>query len=108
VKTVRQFRQDRGWTQFELAMRVGVQAQAVYLWESGRRVPQVVQLRKLGQIFDLCSDDIILEPTGDAHATASDMAGASRHPGEKTPGRGLDGRAVTSGWERAAADRDDP
>jgi transcriptional regulator with XRE-family HTH domain len=70
VKTIRQLRQDRRWTQFELALRVGVQPQAVYLWESGRRVPQVSQLRKLGQIFGLCSDDIILEPAGDVPASA--------------------------------------
>jgi len=60
MKTIRELRQERGWTQFELALAVGVRPQAVYLWESGRRVPQVPQLRKLGQIFGLCSDDIEL------------------------------------------------
>ncbi|MEA2586149.1 MAG: helix-turn-helix protein, partial [Thermomicrobiales bacterium] len=39
--TVRELRRERGWTQFELALKVGVQPQAVYLWESGRRTPQV-------------------------------------------------------------------
>ena len=48
MKTIRALRQDQGWTQFELALRVGVQPQAVYLWESGRRMPQVPQMRKLG------------------------------------------------------------
>ena len=41
MKTIRALRQEQGWTQFELALRVGVQPQAVYLWESGRRTPQV-------------------------------------------------------------------
>jgi DNA-binding XRE family transcriptional regulator len=62
VKTIRALRRERGWTQFELALKVGVQPQAVYFWESGRRTPQVPQLRKLGQVFDMCSDDIELSP----------------------------------------------
>ena len=69
MKTIRALRQARGWTQFELALKVGVQPHSVYLWESGRRMPQVPQLRKLGAIFGMCSDDIDLEPVrvvGDA------------------------------------------
>ena len=65
VKTIRALRQARGWTQFELALKVGVQPHSVYLWESGRRMPQVPQLRKLGAIFGMCSDDIDLEPVRD-------------------------------------------
>src|SRR5687767_15995546 len=45
MKTIRALRREQGWTQFELALRVGVQPQAVYLWESGRRMPQVPQMR---------------------------------------------------------------
>jgi transcriptional regulator with XRE-family HTH domain len=60
VKTIRALRQERGWTQFELALRVGVQPQTVYLWERGRRLPQVPQLRRLGAVFGLCSDEIDL------------------------------------------------
>jgi len=62
AKTIRALRRERGWTQFELALRVGVQPQTVYLWERGRRTPLVPQLRKLGQVFGLCSDEIYLEP----------------------------------------------
>jgi DNA-binding XRE family transcriptional regulator len=66
VKSIRALRQARGWTQFELALKVGVQPHSVYLWESGRRMPQVPQLRKLGAIFGMCSDDIDLEPVRDS------------------------------------------
>jgi DNA-binding XRE family transcriptional regulator len=62
MKTIRELRQEQKLTQYELALKVGVKPQAVYLWESGRRNPQVAQMRKLGQIFELCSDEIILEP----------------------------------------------
>ncbi len=60
MKTIRELRQEREWTQYELAIKVGVHPQAVYLWESGRRMPQVPQLRRLGQLFGLCSDEIVL------------------------------------------------
>lgn len=61
MKTIRALRMEQGWTQYELALKVGVQPQAVYLWESGRRMPAVPQVRKLGQLFGICSDEIILE-----------------------------------------------
>lgn len=83
MQTIRALRQDRGWTQYELALRVGVQPQAVYLWESGRRVPHVPQLRKLGQIFGLCSDEIELEPSPDVRR-APHQAHADRSPGAQT------------------------
>lgn len=108
MKTIRELRQDQGWTQFELALRVGVQPQAVYLWESGRRMPQVPQLRTLGQLFGLCSDAIILESASDPPAPAVHRARAARNPGEQTPGRDVGGRAVTRGRDAAAAHRDDP
>ena len=86
MKTIRDLRQARAWTQFALALKVGVQPQAVYLWESGRRVPQVLQLRKLGALFGLCSDDIVLEPRGDP-APAPSHPPSDRQPGEPVPGR---------------------
>ncbi len=108
MKTIRQFRLEQEWTQFELALRVGVQPQAVYLWESGRRMPQVPQLRKLGQVFGLCSDEIVLEPVSDPPTSAMHRARADRHSGEQAPGRDPDGRAVTRGRDASAASRDDP
>ncbi len=66
MKTIRALRQERGWTQFALALAVGVHPQAVYLWERGRRTPQVPQLRKLGELFGRCSDEIDLIAAPDA------------------------------------------
>jgi transcriptional regulator with XRE-family HTH domain len=109
MKTIRALRQEHGWTQFELALRVGVQPQAVYLWETGRRIPLVPQLRKLGQLFGICSDEIVLiEPARAALAGVVHQPHASRHPGEQTPGRDTEGRAVTRSPHAADAGRDDP
>jgi DNA-binding XRE family transcriptional regulator len=87
VKTIRALRRERGWTQFELALKVGVQPQAVYFWESGRRTPQVPQLRKLGETFGMCSDDIDLNPSRAEtrlaeveQSTAEPRVGDNHHP----------------------------
>jgi transcriptional regulator with XRE-family HTH domain len=81
VKTIRELRRERGWTQFELALAVGVQPQTVYLWERGRRIPQVPQLRKLGEVFGLCSDKIALEGLAERDVTASRQPGMERRDG---------------------------
>jgi DNA-binding XRE family transcriptional regulator len=85
MKTIRQLRQDHGWTQFELALRVGVQPQTVYLWESGRRMPQVPQLRTLGRLFGICSDEILLEAPARAalNVTTADAAAGSASAGAR-------------------------
>ena len=108
MKTIRTLRLEQGWTQFELALHVGVQPQAVYLWESGRRMPQVPQLRRLGQLFGICSDEIVLEPAGDSPAVTGHQARADRRQGEPTPGRDPDGRAVTRSRDASVVARDDP
>ncbi|MEA2586154.1 MAG: hypothetical protein QOF33_4239 [Thermomicrobiales bacterium] len=93
MSTIRTLRQERGWTQFELALKVGVQPQAVYLWESGRRTPQVPQLRRLGELFGICSDEIDLVATRGADGT-HDRPHADRYPDERVPGRDRSGRAA--------------
>ena len=108
LNTIRTLRQEQGWTQFELALRVGVQPQAVYLWESGRRMPQVPQLRKLVQLFGICSDEILLESASEPTAVTGQRTQAHRHRGEQTPGRDPDGRAITRGLDTSAIGRDDP
>ena len=107
MKTIRELRQERGWTQFELALKVGVQPQAVYLWESGRRTPQVPQLRKLGRIFGLCSDEIDLDPPR-ADRDGPHQPRADRYPGEPTPGRDQLGRPTTRGGRPGADGQDEP
>ena len=74
AKTIRALRRERGWTQFELALQVSVQPQTVYLWERGRRMPQVPQLRRLGQVFGLCSDEIELDLLDDREPAERPLA----------------------------------
>ena len=106
MRTIRELRQARGWTQFELALKVGVQPQAVYVWESGRRMPQVTQLRKLGEVFGLCSDEIALGPP--LAAPTQHRPRADRRPGEPVPGRDRRGRATTRGGGESPEARGSP
>jgi DNA-binding XRE family transcriptional regulator len=101
MKTIRTLRRERGWTQFDLALAVGVQPQTVYLWESGRRQPQVSQMRKLGEVFGLCSDEIDLVSADESYRSAPHRARADRHAGETAPGRDQRGRAVFRAAEEA-------
>lgn len=96
MKTIRALRRERGWTQFELALMVGVQPQAIYLWETGRRTPQVPQLRKLGEIFGMCSDEIVLLSAAETDRTPR-RPRTDRRPGEPLPSRDRNGMVTTRG-----------
>jgi DNA-binding XRE family transcriptional regulator len=89
MTTIRELRRQRAWTQFDLAVAVGVQPQTVYLWESGRRQPQVAQMRRLGEVFGLCSDRITLvaERPDPGPRGASSRGGRRDAPAAPTPGR---------------------
>jgi transcriptional regulator with XRE-family HTH domain len=106
MATIRELRQARGWTQFELALKVGVQPQAIYLWESGRRIPQVPQLRKLGELFGMCSDeiDLVMAWRGEE---MGDRPTADRRLDERAPGRYQSGRAAVRSERPRPADQGD-
>jgi transcriptional regulator with XRE-family HTH domain len=104
VKTIRALRQERGWTQFELALKVGVQPQAVYFWESGRRTPQVPQLRRLGQIFGMCSDEIDLTASHHGADEADGYRGGRARAGDSADYR--EGRLTAGDGSQASVAED--
>jgi DNA-binding XRE family transcriptional regulator len=108
MKTIRALRRERGWTQFDLALAVGVQPQTIYLWEKGQRLPRVPQLRKLGQIFEICSDDVALQSLDDDSAPSAHRVRTDRRPSEYIPGRSPIGGTVSRGQETTDAGHDDP
>jgi hypothetical protein len=71
-------------------------------------MPQVSQMRRLGQLFGICSDEIILELVSEPSAVTGHRTRAQRHQGEHPPGRDPDGRAVTRGRDASVVSRDDP
>ncbi len=50
-KTIRQLRQARGWTQDQLARRLGVEQGAVSKWERGVAVPHPRTRKRLANVF---------------------------------------------------------
>ncbi len=60
MRTIRELRQERGWTQLELAYKLGVTPVTVYNWERGRSEPRVSQFRSLARLFEVGMDDIVL------------------------------------------------
>ena len=102
MKTIRDLRQARGWTQFALALKVGVQPQAVYLWERGQRLPKVVPMRRLGIVFGLCSDDIALVPPEETDL----LSQANGQPGESDLSLDRRKAAIEDGSLHATGQRD--
>ena len=60
--TIRQLRQERGWTQQTLAWRLGVDQGAVSAWELGQRAPYRRTLQHLADLFGISVEDIALSP----------------------------------------------
>ncbi len=66
---LRDMRTDRGWSQAELAKRLGVSRQTVNAIETGRYDPSLPLAFRLADIFDMAIEEIF-EPDG-APARAS-------------------------------------
>ena len=60
-KTIRELREEQGWTQLELGNKLGVTPVTVYNWERGQHMPTALQLRALALAFGVNMDDIDFE-----------------------------------------------
>ena len=60
MRTIKELREARGWTQTDLAVHAGVSIAAVSNWETGRNQPQIRQLREVARALGVASDDIEL------------------------------------------------
>ena len=61
-KTIRQLRHERGWSQRELAVRLGVSVNAVSKWERGLVAPRWDHLRGLALLFGIHTRAIATGP----------------------------------------------
>ena len=61
MKTIKELREERGWTQLQLGNKLGVTPVTVYNWERGRHVPTAAQVRALARAFGVSMDDIDFE-----------------------------------------------
>lgn len=57
---VRNLREDRNYTQSELAEAVNVSRQTIHSIESGKFVPTTILALKLARLFDVSVEDIFI------------------------------------------------
>ncbi|MGB3328046.1 MAG: helix-turn-helix transcriptional regulator [Thermomicrobiales bacterium] len=60
-KTIRQFREELGLTQLQLANELGVTPSTIYNWERGTHEPKASQLKAMAMLFGVRMDDIDFE-----------------------------------------------
>ncbi len=60
-KTIRQLREERGWTQQDLARRLGVTQGGVSTWERGRGTPWPKYQHRLADLFGVPVEAITFE-----------------------------------------------
>ncbi len=66
MKTVRQLREERGWSRPALAVQIGASVGAVYNWERGVAVPHRKYQHALGRLFGVSVEDMALGPAEQA------------------------------------------
>jgi transcriptional regulator with XRE-family HTH domain len=59
VTAIRRLREERGFSQQELAQALGVTQGAVSHWENGVRKPDIDDIVKIAQLFNCKLDDLI-------------------------------------------------
>lgn len=70
MKTIRDLRSGKGWTQADLAYQLDVAPSTIYNWESGRSEPRLAQFKQLALLFGVCMDEIEI-PEADAKKLAA-------------------------------------
>lgn len=59
MRTLRELRDERKWTQFDLAVKVGVTPGTIWNWENGKSEPRATQLRRLAEVLGVRMDEIV-------------------------------------------------
>jgi len=67
--TIRQLREERGWTQLKLATHLGVTPTTVSNWERAVFEPKASQLRAIARVFGVSMDDIDFETQSETHGS---------------------------------------
>lgn len=57
--TIKELRLARGWTQAELARRLGITRNGVNAWEQGLSTPSLASVIELSKVFSVSSDYLL-------------------------------------------------
>ncbi len=61
-KTIRQLRDERGWSQQEVAFALQVATYTLSVWERGRAVPGARKQQALARLFNVSVEEIAFGP----------------------------------------------
>jgi transcriptional regulator with XRE-family HTH domain len=64
---------SKGWSQAELARRIGVSTSAVGMYEQGRREPSLGLLVRLAQEFGVTTDYLLMGEISDSDPAAPEL-----------------------------------
>jgi len=56
---IRELRRNRGWTQEQLAERVGMSPQAISRWENGTTYPDLELIPEIARLFSVTTDELL-------------------------------------------------
>ena len=70
--TIKEMRVERGWSQEQLAEKLGVSRQAVTKWETGAGAPDIENLAALARIFGVSMDELVFGAAGTSDASDLD------------------------------------
>ena len=79
---ITELRKRSGWSQEELAGRLGVSRQAVSKWESAASIPDLDKILKLSQLFDVSTDTLLKDEIDLADALPGELPPPSEAPEE--------------------------
>ena len=94
---VKELRKEMGWSQSELADKVGTDARQVSRYENGRITPSLDVLVRIAEVFNVSLDYLVVEdvPRRRLHARRG-RSGRPLRPGGRAP-RGRPGRTAQRG-----------
>jgi transcriptional regulator with XRE-family HTH domain len=58
---VQELRKERGWSQADVASRIGADAGQISRYESGRITPSADAIVRLAEVFDVTTDHLLVE-----------------------------------------------
>ncbi len=72
MKTMREWRNEQGWTPAEASIKIGVSVATIYNWEAGKTEPKASQFRRMASVYGVSMMDIALpEDTKNRHPDES-------------------------------------
>jgi transcriptional regulator with XRE-family HTH domain len=60
MKTIRELREERGWTQLEVAIKLGVTPLTIGNWERNVTEPRASQRRALARLYGVSMDELAI------------------------------------------------